>query len=261
MATDTPTDDLAISLEDYEPDETGEIVDETGIPTGEQMEHEVDISESLQADVIDVALSQGPDGHNAPVKRNTAKQAKALQLRIAGHSYDTIAHQLGYTNPQAASTAVNRALSKQASENLKDFVKLQKRRYNYLLAGVFRTALDKDDDKQIAALNAVLSVMDNMNKVWGVDKVTGGAADSQVVMIDSESDSYVKELSEMAQSHEIEAVQEEDDEEKELRGKLINTQFDGWEDLDTEFGVENEIGDITIVDAEIIEEGDNNDKP
>ena len=103
MATDTPTDDLAISLEDYEPDETGEIVDETGIPTGEQMEHEVDISESLQADVIDVALSQGPDGHNAPVKRNTAKQAKALQLRIAGHSYDTIAQQLGYTNPQAAS--------------------------------------------------------------------------------------------------------------------------------------------------------------
>lgn len=259
MVADTPEDELNASLEDYEPDVVGDVVDETGLPTGEQVEHPHEMIENIQSDVIDVALTQGPDGHRAPVKKNAVKQAKALQLRIAGHSYDTIAEQIGYASPQAASNAVNRALAKQANENLKDFIKLQKRRYNYLLAGVFVTALDKNDEKQISALNAVLSIMDNMNKVWGVDKMTGGAVDSQVVMIDSESDAYIKELTEMAQSNEVEAVMDEDDEDKLLRDKLINTQFESWDDLDEEFGVENTIGGIEIVDAEIINEGDDDE--
>lgn len=249
MASEELQDELAKLLDDYEPDEIGEEIDETGQPTGKTFTNTVEVSAPLQAEVIDVALSQGPDGHVSRPKRDIAKATSALQLRIQGHSYDTIAQEVGYTSPQAASTAVNRALRKQANENVKDFIKLQQRRYNYLLAGVFRTALNKDDEKQIPALNAVLSVMDHMNKLVGVDKVSQGMVDSQVVMIDSESDSYVKQLNEMAQTNEIEAIREDDEEDAILREKLINTQNDGWEELDEEHGVMDVINEVIITES------------
>lgn len=258
MATDELQDDVADLLDGYEPDEPGGLVDDTGMPIEGVASTEIDPSKPLQADVIDVALSQGPDGHNAPAKKSMAKSVSALQLRIQGHSYDTIAKEVGYANPQAASLAVNRALAKQATENVKDFIKLQQRRYNYLLAGVFRTALDREDEKQIQALNAVLAVMESMNKLEGVDKLNAGITDSQVVMIDSETDSYRSQLQEMAKQNEIEAAKDEDDDERELRDKLMGTMEDGWADLDEEFGVMEMVEEV--VEAEIVEEGDESDE-
>lgn len=242
-----PEDEIDDILGEYEPDGLAEALDDAGQPTGKAVERISPINEPIQADVMDASFAQGPAGGRAPAKKKMSKAMSALGLRIQGHSYDTIAHAIGYKNASSASLAVNRELARQRDENLEQFVQTQKKRYNYLLASVFSTAIDKNDDKQISALNAALSVMGRMEDLYGVNKLVNNDVQDKVVMIESADQDYAERLRDMSAKYEIEEPGSERDDE--LREQLMATEAGGWEDIDS----------MEVVDAEIIDDEDDDE--
>lgn len=242
----------------YTPDEPGDEIDGTGQLTGGKSEPLTTPHAPIQAEVMKSAFSQGPGGGHSPVKAREVKMMSALALRIQGHSYDTIAAELGYKNAQSASRMVNEALKRQTMDNAKSFIEVQDRRYNYLLASMFRKAIDANSDlgEQTSAVSATLAIMRQHENLLGVDKVVADATSNEVIMIDSESADYVTKLQSIAKENELPAVAEAEDDQDELREHLHATDAEGWEQFDQMY--DTRAGDISadvqIIDAEVTDE-------
>src|SRR4051794_28316668 len=73
------------------------------------------------------------------------RQARALELRRAGHDYDAIAAALGYANRSGAYKAVLRALKEAMRVPAEEVRALECARLDALWAGAFEAALGGDD--------------------------------------------------------------------------------------------------------------------
>lgn len=117
-----------------------------------------------------------PPGHQTPdtpptgkaritaTEQRRRKEAKALQLRLAGSDYDAIARQLGYTHRSGAHKAVQRAMAEAKREHADQLLEVELMRLDRLQVAHWGNALSgntKDTD-------AVLKVMNHRAKLTGM---------------------------------------------------------------------------------------------
>lgn len=97
-----------------------------------------------------------------------ARRAQAIQLRMSGVDWDTIAGRLGYAGKAAACKDVSRALeaTRQASDDAAEDLRLvESARLDRLQAAVWAQALHGD----VKAVDAVLRVMERRARLLGLD--------------------------------------------------------------------------------------------
>jgi len=111
------------------------------------------------------------------------RQRQALELRKAGHSFDSIAEKLGYSNRSAANKAVRAALAEITAEPAEEVRKLEIER----LDGLYQRAMQLVDDKgyelddeglvvaevpanaRVAAIGQAVRVGERRAKLLGLD--------------------------------------------------------------------------------------------
>jgi len=93
------------------------------------------------------------------------RQKKALQMRLAGASFDQIAEALGYANRSGAYDAVQRVMKGIPEPEAKLYKKLNIERLNRLLVALWPTATRELPDKDIIA--QAIRVIAEMNKLSG----------------------------------------------------------------------------------------------
>jgi hypothetical protein len=117
------------------------------------------------------------ESKTSPRRFETAKKVKkAIQLRIAGKSYDEIARILNYNSPQAVSKAVLKALRDIPKEKAEELRTVENQRLDALQDGVWPRATFGD----VEAVMAMLKLMERRAKLNGLDMPTKVAhTDSQ----------------------------------------------------------------------------------
>lgn len=93
------------------------------------------------------------------------RQAKALELRKAGLSYDAIAKKLGYKHRDCAHSAVQAALKGLKQDSGKEVLKLELERLDRLFAGIWKQARDGD----LEAMDRIMKLMTRMGQLCGID--------------------------------------------------------------------------------------------
>jgi hypothetical protein len=114
----------------------------------------------------------GPESRFSP-RAVTAqvKEEQALDLRLAGHTYDVIAAQVGYASRSSAYRAVERAFQRirahtdQTAEQLRQ---LEDARYNRMLQAID----DKVQQGDLAAIDRALRISKARRELWGLDAPT-----------------------------------------------------------------------------------------
>lgn len=105
--------------------------------------------------------------------RAAERQAKALELRKAGWTYDRIADAVGYANRGSAQRAVEAALDKITREPAQQLLTLQLEQLGEMWAGVYEQATKGD----VFAIDRALKIMERTGKLAGIDQL--GAETSQ----------------------------------------------------------------------------------
>lgn len=90
---------------------------------------------------------------------------KALNLRKAGATYAQIAETCGYSAPQAACRAVQRALAREQAEAVADLRQLQAARLDDLLRVLYPRALKGD----YGAIDRIHRLEERRAKLYGLD--------------------------------------------------------------------------------------------
>src|SRR3972149_6778053 len=98
-------------------------------------------------------------------KRRTAR---AIELRMAGFTYDSIAEQLGYASKSGASHAVHRALTRMIREPTEQLRDLELDRLDTLQRSLWSVARGGD----VAAVDRILKIMERRAKLLGLDRAT-----------------------------------------------------------------------------------------
>jgi|GEM_PF-3856280 len=96
----------------------------------------------------------------------SARQAKALELRISGASYRTIAQTLGYGGPSGAHKSVVAGIKKMLQEPSETCKRLELTRLDKLLAAFWQKAMNGDE----LAADRVLKVMERRARLLGIDQ-------------------------------------------------------------------------------------------
>ncbi len=97
-----------------------------------------------------------------------AKEAQALDLRLAGYTFDAIAAQLGYASRSSAYRAVSRGLQHirgQADQTADQLRQLEDARYDRML----RAIDDKVQQGDVAAIDRALRISKARRELWGLD--------------------------------------------------------------------------------------------
>ena len=100
------------------------------------------------------------------------KHGEALQLRIAGASFQTIADRLGYSGPQGAYEAVKSALDATIREPADELRKVDLERLERMLLGIWQQAIQGHH----GAIDKALKLLERRAKLLGLDaptKLTG----------------------------------------------------------------------------------------
>ena len=96
------------------------------------------------------------------------KQRQALELRLGGATLSEIARLLGYASASGAVKAIDSAIMRTLEEPADKVRKLELRRLDRLLLGIWDRAI-RGDDK---AIIRVLNIMDRRAKYLGLDAPT-----------------------------------------------------------------------------------------
>ncbi|MEC3853459.1 hypothetical protein [Paenarthrobacter ureafaciens] len=98
------------------------------------------------------------------------REARAVQLKTAGKTYDEIATEVGYTNRSAARKAVVRALERRPAESVEEMRTVEGLRLDMLTASVWKIINDPEAtfDEQIKAINAAVRISDSRAKLFGL---------------------------------------------------------------------------------------------
>lgn len=94
------------------------------------------------------------------------RQRQALELRMAGYTYDVIAEQIGYADGGSAYKAVMLGIQKTLQEPADEVRKIEVARLDKLLAGIYLQAKQGN----LPAMDRVLKVMERRDKLLGLDR-------------------------------------------------------------------------------------------
>lgn len=117
----------------------------------------------------------GAGNQNSQITRARDRKANAaIQLRIAGASWDEIAQSLGFPTPRAALVATERALEKElkTEENQAQMRSLAGKRLERLLRGVWTKAIDPSHPEHLLAVDKARQLVDRHAKLYGLDAPT-----------------------------------------------------------------------------------------
>lgn len=104
-----------------------------------------------------------PNTNTTTPERELAQ--KALDLRISGNSWATVANQLGYKDESGARHAATRLLDRTDHELADEFRSIEGARLQKLLSAYWQKALDGDLDSAVYCLR----VIDRRAKLFGLD--------------------------------------------------------------------------------------------
>lgn len=115
-----------------------------------------------------------PKGGSNVARARDRKANAAIQLRIAGASWDEIAQSLGFPSGHAALVATERALEKElkSEENQAAMRSLAGKRLERLLRGVWAKAIDPENPEQLVAVDKARQLIDRHAKLYGLDAPT-----------------------------------------------------------------------------------------
>ena len=128
--------------------------------------------------------------------RASWRRARALELAMAGLSYDEIAEQVGYANRGTAWRAVDEALSTRVVANVDEYRRLTLARFEALIAAHWDEATAQGSTR---SADLVLKVLAQQSKLLGLDVQAGVVADDRrTVVIGGTSEEYVAALKAIA---------------------------------------------------------------
>jgi len=115
----------------------------------------------------------GASGNSVSRARHRKANA-AVQLALAGASWDDIAVSLGYPTGRTARIATERALEKQLSNHndREQMRKFANARLERLLRSVWAKAIDPDHPEHLVALTKAKELIDRHAKLYGLDAPT-----------------------------------------------------------------------------------------
>jgi hypothetical protein len=96
---------------------------------------------------------------------HTAKTKQAIELRIAGHSWQEIATKLGFAGKSGAFKLVQNALREQLREPAEELRQIEFVRLEAMTLGLWKRAKRGD----VGAIDRVLKLMDRRAKLLGLD--------------------------------------------------------------------------------------------
>lgn len=102
------------------------------------------------------------------------KANAALQLRIAGASWEDVAQAIGYPTARAALVATEQALERELQDSSsKEMLRsMAGKRLERLLRAVWGKAIDPDNPEQLPAVQRARDLIDRHAKLFGLDAPT-----------------------------------------------------------------------------------------
>ena len=115
-----------------------------------------------------------PRGNQHVIRARDRKANAAIQLKIAGASWDEIAEVVGFPTGRHAIVAVEKALEKQLKEeeSQKAMRSMAGKRLERLLRGVWTKAIDPNNAEHLAAVDRARLLIDRHIKLYGLDAPT-----------------------------------------------------------------------------------------
>lgn len=117
------------------------------------------------------ATPTGPAANGNDRRKLTAAQrrARVVELRMAGHTWQTIADQVGYANKGTAYKAWQQALREITREPAEELRQLELDRLDRMLAAVWPNAINPTiGDLQYRAIDRVLAIETARNRLLGL---------------------------------------------------------------------------------------------
>lgn len=96
------------------------------------------------------------------------QEARALELRQQGKTYEAIARELGFANRGGAHKAVQRALLATIRQPAEDVRAMEMLKLEEMYRALWPTAIDTQSPKQLQTIDAILKVMDRENRLLGL---------------------------------------------------------------------------------------------
>lgn len=112
---------------------------------------------------LDTPVGKGGESQDKALV--TARQAKAVALRLSGLSYEQVATEVGYYDRGAARLAVMTALKNVQAQNVEELRELEGARLDRLQAAVWRQAMQGD----VQSVRAVIRISERRSKLLGLD--------------------------------------------------------------------------------------------
>lgn len=115
-----------------------------------------------------------PNGGSNVARARERKANAAIQLRIAGASWDEVAQALGYPTARHALVATEKALERElkTEENQMAMRSLAGKRLERLLRGVWTKAIDPANPEHLVAVDRARLIIDRHAKLYGLDAPT-----------------------------------------------------------------------------------------
>lgn len=126
---------------------------------------------ATQQDSSDPTGVSGTPGSAVKAARDRKTQA-ALQLKMAGASWDEICRTLGYPTPRQAVIAVERALQTELKNDPKSQARMRAlagQRLERMLRSVWAKAIKEDSPEQMTALTKAREIIAQHTKLYGLD--------------------------------------------------------------------------------------------
>lgn len=117
-------------------------------------------------------------GNHEQRLRAAERQKQAMQLRLAGASYDDIAARLGFAGRGGAWRAVMSALKQTLQEPADELRKMELERLDRLLLGVWGQAAKGNQ----GAIDRALKIMERRAKLLGLDAPTKQDLDGEMII-------------------------------------------------------------------------------
>jgi hypothetical protein len=119
-----------------------------------------------------------PESKSSP-RRVSAKlrQAQAIQLRIAGLTFEAIKTAVGYRSKQAAYDAVKRGLKQVVETPAAELRDLDLQRLDAMLRAIWPRALAGE----LRAMDRVLKILESRARLLGLNQEPGGSAENPLV--------------------------------------------------------------------------------
>jgi len=119
-------------------------------------------------------VSQGPGADRTAVRRARQRKSNAaVQMRLAGATWEEIARTLGYPTARQALVATEKALERQLHQGDRDEMRrLVGARLERLLLGVWPKAINAEHPEHLLAVTKARELVDRYSKLFGLDAPT-----------------------------------------------------------------------------------------